>query len=89
MIVEDKEVRVLMKRLEPKINNEKDNLLMLTQTANKDPKTDNVLQMEECKSSWITHLLRTDMQMHSSVRDYLVNSDRIKSLLKEFTGKKV
>ena len=43
MIVEDKEVRVLVKRLEPKINNEKDNLLTLTQTANKDPKTDNVL----------------------------------------------
>jgi hypothetical protein len=43
MIVEDKEVRVIVKRLEPKINNEKDNLLTSTQTANKNQKTDNVL----------------------------------------------
>jgi hypothetical protein len=89
MIVEDKEVRVLVKRLEPKINNEKDNLLTSTQTANQNPKTDKVLELEECKSSWMSHLLKTDLQMHSSVRDYIVNSERLNSLLKDFKGKKV
>jgi hypothetical protein len=89
MIVEDKEVRVPVKRLEPKINNEKDNLLTSTQTTIKNPKTDKVLELEECKSSWMSHLLKTDLQMHSSVRDYIVNSDRLNSLLKDYKDKKV
>lgn len=38
---------------------------------------------ETCKSSWITHMISTNQQMYSSVRDYIVKSERIGSLLKE------
>jgi len=38
---------------------------------------------EACKSSWITHMMSTDQQMYSSVRDYIVTAERIGSLLKD------
>ena len=57
MIVEDKEVRVFVKKMGPKTPDGKDDLLTSTQPANKNPTTDKLLELEVCKSSWITHLL--------------------------------
>jgi len=88
MIDEDKEVRVFVSKMGPKTTDGKDNPLTSTQPANKNQTTDNLLELEVCKSSWITQLLLKDYQMHSTVRDYIVNSDRIKSLLKNY-GKKI
>ena len=45
-------------------------------------------QLEVCKSSWITHLLQQNYQTISNVRDYIVDSSRIKSLLFTNKGKK-
>jgi hypothetical protein len=75
MIAEDVEVTIQIKPIQPA--KDKDKELQEKLFGKVEP------SLPLCKSSWISHLIMTDNQMDNSVRDYVVPSDRINSLLKE------
>ena len=83
MVVEDKEVQIIFKNEPDKTEldktGEKDKQPMFPFLETKVKVAES--QLEVCKSSWITHLLQQNYQMLSSVRDYIVDSSRVKSLL--------
>ena len=88
MLFEDKEVSIEIKRTEPKKTGGKDEKQTNLMEESKKKEEQEPSKVEVCNSSWITHLILTNYQMLSSVRDYIVPGDRIKSLLKNYPGQK-
>lgn len=84
MIAEDKEVLITTKS-EKKAGEQTEEQpatpLLTEAQSNEKSIIEQKPQLEPCRSSWIKHLMMTDQQMYSSVRDYIVTSNRIGSLL--------
>ena len=81
MIAEDVEVIIQISKNKTPVIAEGDSLK--DKDKDKDDKDKTAKSYPICKSSWITHLMTTNNQVYSSVRDYIVSSDRIGSLLKQ------
>lgn len=89
MIAEDIEVTITIKQSSktyPELKGADQKQCEETNSLNQSTKEEQ-LRYPVCKSSWITHMMSTDQQMYNSVRDYVVNSERIGSLLKEHQRK--